>query len=254
VNREAQDTLLLLVGVMVVQVGVTDLHLRYVKPAMQAPLVLAGAVLTAAALVSIVRAHLRRPAPAAVPVKGPSPDHAEPPAPVDDRGHDHGHDHGGMPRTAWLLALPLLVLATVSPPPLGAYAAANGTQASIEAPTGALPPLPPARDGAVDLSLTEYVTRTLHAPETLAGVPLRLTGFVLPEEDGWSVARVALSCCAADGRAVRARVLGQEAPAADTWVEVVGRSRPATGEGRARVVPFEASSVRSVEAPAQPYE
>ena len=53
---------------------------------------------------------------------------------------------------------------------------------------------------------------------------------------------------------MRARVLGQAAPPTDSWVEVVGRARPATGEGRDRVVPFEASSVRAVEAPAQPYE
>jgi len=246
VNREAQDTLLLFVGVMVLQVGITDLHLRYVKPAMQVPLVVAGAVLTAVALASLVRTHRRRPAAVAVPVQ---------PSPSDHAGHGHaGHDHGGMPRTAWLLVLPLLVLTTVSPPPLGAYAAANGTQASIEAPATALPPLPPARDGAVDLSMTDYVTRAVYAPGSLAGVPLRLTGFVLPEDDGWSVARVSMSCCAADGRAVRARVLGQAAPPTDSWVEVVGRARPATGEGRDRVVPFEASSVRAVEAPAQPYE
>jgi uncharacterized repeat protein (TIGR03943 family) len=243
VNREAQDTLLLFVGVMVLQVGITDLHLRYVKPAMQVPLVMAGAVLTAVAVASIVRTQRRRPGRAAVPVQPSTSDHS-----------GHGHDHSGMPRTAWLLVLPLLVLTTVSPPPLGAYAAANGTQASIEAPTSGLPALPPPRDGAVDLSMTDYVTRAVYAPDSLDGVPLRLTGFVLPEEGGWSVARVSMSCCAADGRAIRARVLGQEAPPTDTWVEVVGRAAAPTGEGRDRVVPFEAQSVRQVEAPAQPYE
>jgi uncharacterized repeat protein (TIGR03943 family) len=245
VNREAQDTLLLFVGVMVLQVGISDLHLRYVKPAMQAPLVLAGVVLTAVALVSIVRSQVRRSPRRPVPAPSGPTEHAP--------GHD-AHDHAHMPRTAWLLVLPLLVLTTVSPPSLGAYAAANGTQARIDAPTSGLPALPPPRDGAVDMTMTDYVTRAVYAPESLQGTRLRLTGFVLPQEGGWSVARVALSCCAADGRAISVRVLGREAPPVDTWVEVEGRFAPPTGEGRDRVVPLEAASVRQVEPPKQQYE
>jgi uncharacterized membrane protein YcgQ (UPF0703/DUF1980 family) len=41
---------------------------------------------------------------------------------------------------------------------------------------------------------------------------------------------IAMSCCAADGRAVKVKVLGQRAPPADTWVEVTGTSVPAEAE------------------------
>jgi uncharacterized repeat protein (TIGR03943 family) len=217
-------------------------------------------VLAVIAVVSIWRAQRTSKAEEAERVVTPSPTEHVPggalqassePAHADEHGHSHAH----MPRTAWLLALPLLVLTIVTPPSLGAYAAARGTQASIDAPTASLPPLPPETDGAVDLSMTEYVTRALYAPETMEGATLRLTGFVLPEDDGgWSVARVAMSCCAADGRAVRVRVLDASSPGTDQWVSVVGRFSPPTGEGGARAARLTASSLQLVDVPREPYE
>jgi uncharacterized repeat protein (TIGR03943 family) len=258
VNREAQDTLLLFVGVMVLQVGISDLHLRYVKPVMQIPLVLSGAILAVIAIVSIVRSQ-RRGAREDDHVVTPSPTEHVPGGmlhAVDDPSHEdeHGHSHAHMPRTAWLLALPLIVLTVITPPTLGAYAAARGTQGTVDAPSVELPPLPPATDGAVDLTLTDYVTRALYAPDSLAGVDLRLTGFVLPEDDGWAVARIAMSCCAADGRALRVQVLGAQSPGADTWVAVQGRFRETEGEGARRIARLEATSVREVDPPREQYE
>jgi uncharacterized repeat protein (TIGR03943 family) len=227
-NREAQDTLLLFVGVMVLQVGITDLHLRYVKPQMQPFLLVAGAVLTALAVVSIVKSQRRR-------------------AQEPHEGHSH------MPRTSWLLALPLLVLTVVTPQSLGAYAAARGGTTVIDEPSDTLPALPDARDGAIDLTLTDYATRALYAPETLEGETLRLTGFVLPEEGDWYVARIALSCCAADGRPVKVQAVGGPAPAADSWVEAVGRYVPADADAR-NIARFEVTDLRAIEPPTQQYE
>jgi uncharacterized repeat protein (TIGR03943 family) len=255
VNREGQDTLLLFVGVMVLQVALTDLHLRYVKPQMQPLLVVAGTVLTLLAVVSIVRWQ-RGSREDAVVTASPT-EHVpggallaqvEPSSP-----DEHGHDHAHMPRTAWLLALPLLVLTVITPPSLGAYAAARGTS-TIDAPSGAIPPLPDAVDGAVPLTLTEFATRSLYATDSLRGARVRLTGFVLPEEQGWSVARIALSCCAADGRPVRVRTAGTPAPTADSWVTVEGRLTGTDGEGRTRVPVLDVERIQPVDAPVQQYE
>jgi uncharacterized repeat protein (TIGR03943 family) len=259
-NREAQDTLLLFVGVMVLQVGITDLHLRYVKPQMQPLLIVSGVVLTVLAVVSIVR--WQRGLRAGTVVTASPTEHVPGGAltaavdalpPSDEHGHDDGHDHAHMPRTAWLLALPLLVLTVITPPSLGAYAAARGSS-TIDAPRGEVAPLPAPVDGAVELSLTEFATRAVYAPDSLAGTPLRLTGFVLPEQDGWSLARIALSCCAADGRPVRVKAVGAQEPASDTWVTLEGRFNGVDGEGRKRVPKLAVDRVVPVEAPVQQYE
>lgn len=248
-NKDGQDTLLLFVGVMVLQVAITDLHLRYVKPQMQPLLIAAGVVLTVLAVVSIVRTQ--RGSRDTVVTASPT-EHVPggaPAASVDEHQHDHAH----LPRTAWLLALPLLVLTLVTPPSLGAYAAARGTS-TIDEPSGEVLPLPGPVDGAVELTLTEFATRSVYAPESLEGARLRLTGFVLPEDDGWSLARIALSCCAADGRPVRVKAVGAPAPAPDSWVVLEGRFAGVEGEGRKRVPVLEVAGVRPIEAPIQQYE
>jgi len=261
VNREGQDTLLLFVGVMVLQVGLSDLHLRYVKPQMQPVLIAAGVVLTVLAVVSIVRWQRGgRDGEDTVVTASPS-EHVPGGAlgvshgagPVPDDGAADGHGHAHMPRTAWLLALPLLVLTVITPPSLGAYAAGRASS-TIAAPTDAIPPLPAPRDGAVELTLTEFATRSLYAPDSLAGTPVRLTGFVLPEDEGWSLARIALSCCAADGRPIRVQTAGQPAPAADSWVMLEGRFSRIEGEGARRVPVLQVDRVVPVEAPVQQYE
>ncbi|MER6688603.1 TIGR03943 family putative permease subunit [Streptomyces minutiscleroticus] len=61
----------------------------------------------------------------------------------------------------------------------------------------------------------------------MAGRTLRLTGFVTRSDGGtWHVARLLVSCCAADARALKVEVRGAGAPAADTWVTVTGTWHP----------------------------
>lgn len=252
-NREGQDTLLLFVGVMVLQVGITDLHLRYVKPQMQPLLLVAGAVITLLAVVSIVRSvrGSRSPVVTASPTEHVEGGVLGSAVPHD--GPDDGHDHAHMPRTAWLLALPLLVLTLVTPPSLGAFAAARGSSVIAE-PTSEVAPLPAPVDGAVELTLTEFATRSVYAPDSLEQVRLRLTGFVLPEDGGWSLARIALACCAADGRPVRVTAAGAPAPAADSWVTLEGRFDGTEGEGRTRVPVLAVDRLQPIETPVQQYE
>ena len=255
-NREAQDNLLLLVGVMILLVALTDLHLRYVKPAMQPLLVLSGLVLVGLGALGVLSAYRSM-----GPEKRAEAEHAA--AAVHDgvgevTGHDgHGHAHH-MPRTAWLLALPLLVMALVTPSSLGSYAAERQSSV-VEAPTYELPPLPEPVDGAVELTLTDFSGRALYDPKTVAGVRVRLIGFATPAPGGgWTVTRMRLACCAADGRPVKVLVTGPAAtpvPERDTWVAVEGRFEPVpSADSELPVVALSADSVRVVPAPAQTYE
>jgi hypothetical protein len=97
---------------------------------------------------------------------------------------------------AWLLALPPLALVLIAPPALGAFAASRQPirpPAAIHPrPTGSsgpaapisgdsFPPLIPPGDGtAVPMALGEYLARDDQEPYTLAGVRIRLVGFVTP--------------------------------------------------------------------------
>lgn len=235
---DVQDTLTLLAGSTLLMVGLTDLHLRYVKPQMQPLLVVAGLVLVGLALRGTLRLvrELRGQAPAAA-------------------GDGHGHR---LPLSTWLIALPLIVLSLVAPPPLGSYAAAR-TDTRIAEPRVELPPLRAPRDGAVDLTLTDYYTRVLYAEDTLQGVRLRLTGFVTPVGGRWYVTRISLSCCAADGRPVKVLTSGAPAataPPADSWVEVEGvfTAPQAPSADEVPLPTLELDAVRPVEEPREPYE
>lgn len=246
-NRDAQDNLVLLVGATMLTVGVTDLHLRYVKPQMQPLIVLSGLVLLGLGL----RGLRRMTGEIAAARRG-----ADRPA-HDQDAHGHEHDHA-MTRTAWLMALPLLVLTLIAPPSLGAYAAAR-SDTTVAEPTEDLPPLPAATGGARTLTLTDYYVRVLYGPQSLQGERIRLSGFVVPVEGRWYVARMSLACCAADGRPVKVLVSGDAAgpvPPADAWVEVVGRyTAPQVPPGNElAVATLEVESVQRTARPANPYE
>jgi uncharacterized repeat protein (TIGR03943 family) len=192
----------------------------------------------------------------------------------------HGRDQDGHqphgPRVAWLLALPPLALVLIAPPALGAFAASRqavrspptnqispAQPAAASADAGLFPPLLPPSDGAaVPLTLAEYMVRDYEAPHTLAGVRIRLVGFVTPQRpgrDGYLLTRFAINCCAADATALKVAIHGDPVPRApDTWLEVEGRWQQRTG-GDPNQPAFEtpvllAESIRVVEQPSPPYE
>jgi hypothetical protein len=72
------------------------------------------------------------------------------------------------------------------------------------------------------------------APHTLAGVRIRLVGFVTPQQpgrDGYLLTRFALNCCAAAATAIKVAVRGDPVPRApDTWLEVEGRWQQRTSD------------------------
>ncbi len=167
----------------------------------------------------------------------------------------HGHDHRGAPRVAWLLALPVLTLALVAPPPLGAtFAARDSGRVAPPEEGSVFDPLPD--DGVVELEAIEYAQRAVYDQgRTLDGRTVELVGFVTPERGSsdWYLTRILMSCCAADGQALKIET--QDAPdvAADTWVSVTGRWVPSDGDG-AEVLPIiEVESVEEVAEPRDTY-
>ena len=210
-NRDVQDSVLALVGGTVLAVGLTDIHLRYVRPGMQVPLIVAGGLML---LVGLVDASRDR-----------TPKVVDPGEVGGEADHHAAPDEHGPPRTAWLLVLPVLVMMLITPGALGSFTADRQPSRPPDRSTVSFPPLPADSNGAVDLSLSSFTVRVAYSPETLAGRNARLVGFVSTQDDGWSVTRIGVSCCAADGVPVRVRVTGPAAgnpPPLDSWVEVVG--------------------------------
>ncbi|MFF4241495.1 TIGR03943 family putative permease subunit [Actinomadura geliboluensis] len=247
-NRHAQSLLLITLGLAAVWITLpTGEYLNYVRPGFRIPLLTAAAVLIALGVAGLVR----RPAPA------DHDDHGH-----DEHGHDdHGHDHSRGPRVAWLLGLPVLVIAVVAPPALGSYMASRGTGRA---------PAPPADSrqygeiavsvAPTQMSIGEYIGRAFQAqrgnPRALEGVRVRLTGFVTPRrEGGWYLTRMKIACCAGDAVAFRVIVHGVPQPAADRWVQVTGTwRRPPAGTPPTDEQAMDATQTVPIPRPEQPYD
>jgi uncharacterized repeat protein (TIGR03943 family) len=203
VNRQAQAVVLLLVGGAVLRASLTDMYLRYVKQGLRPFLIAAGLLLVIAAIMTLW--YEFRGARAS-----------------DDHGHDdHGHSHE--PWVAWLLILPVFALLLVSPPALGSYAASRSGTALQQ--VSDFPPLPPGDPAKI--SVLDYASRAVFDEgRSIGDRKVQLRGFVVKGADGRAyLARMILTCCAADARPVKVGLTGQ-APAdlkPDTWLDVTGR-------------------------------
>ena len=247
-NRLAQAVVLLLFGGAILRASFTDLYLRYVKEGLRPFLIGAGLLLVAAAVMTIWYS-----------LRGGGAGNEEHDGHAEHDDDDDGHGHHE-PRVGWLLILPVLGLLLVAPPALGSYAAGQaGTVAAAAPASGSdYPPLP-AGDPA-PIGLLDYASRALFdSGRSLTGRTLKLTGFITPAPDGKPMlARMVLSCCAADGRPIKLGLAGKapnEVPA-DTWVEVVGVYTAQKGKdpvNDAEVAYLEVSSWQEVPQPKQPY-
>jgi uncharacterized repeat protein (TIGR03943 family) len=247
-DRRSQAAIAFMVGAMALFLGRSDAALAYVKAGLQPLLVASGVVLVGLALAGVV---------------GPGFD-------------EHGHQPHGS-RVAWLLALPPLALVLIAPPALGAFAASrqpvrpppvlhprpSGPTGPAAPASDPFPPLiPPRDDTAVPMALGEYLARDDQEPYTLAGVRIRLVGFVTPQHggrDGYLLTRFAISCCAADATALRVAIHGDPVPRApDTWLEVEGRWQQRTSDHADQPASdtaiLLAESVRTIKQPSEPYE
>lgn len=161
-----------------------------------------------------------------------------------------GHEHRP-PAVAVLLVVPVVLLVVVAPPSLGSYYAKHASSSAGLARSSAYPPLQVDVDGTARASLVSVVGRALRGDD-VAGVPLRLTGFVSGRDAAGRVllTRFSVRCCAADATVSQVALTGIPAPADDTWWEVVGTVTSAPGE--LPVVAVTGST--PVDEPEDPYE
>jgi uncharacterized repeat protein (TIGR03943 family) len=251
VNRQAQAVIMLLFGGAILRASITDLYLRYVKEGLRPLLIVAGALLVAAAVMTLWY-DLRS-------TRSAEKDGAHAGEHADEHDDGHGHAHHE-PRVGWLLILPVLGLLLVAPPALGSYAAGQaGTILTAQNSGSDYPPLP-AGDPA-PITLLDYASRAVFdSGKSLTGRNLLLTGFVTPGPDGQPMlARIVLTCCAADGRPIKVGLTGGTPVSvpADTWVKVIGvyTNRTEKDSVNKAAVPYlEVSSWQEITAPKQQYE
>jgi uncharacterized repeat protein (TIGR03943 family) len=229
-RRDAQHVLLVLVGGVLVKIVLDGSYLRYVRPWSAVPVLLAGVVLITVAVIALVRDLRARPAAPA----------------TENESHGHGHSPDGRAGpAAWLLVLPVLALLLVVPPALGSAAlGGSGARAAPAVATPADEPLPPG--DAPGLGLLDVVSRTAGDPHgPLTRREITVTGFLVPAArtpppgtTGLDVARLVISCCAADASAVRVHLADPEGvlggagaggAEGDRWVAIRGRVVAGTG-------------------------
>jgi uncharacterized repeat protein (TIGR03943 family) len=258
VRRETTNILLVLVGGALVKITVDGTYLRYVKPTVKPWVLTAGIVMIALALAAIVRDIL---ADQTSPTQSTDGWHPAAPAttePVMTAAVTDGHHHSA--RWTWLLMLPVLAIFLISPPALGADSvlrAGNRTApAVVQQGSAAFPPLP--KEAAVPLSMSEFITRSVwDSSHSLTGATVALTGFVVHANGSDYVARLVITCCAADATPMKVALTGgQAAPLLnDQWIRVTGRLRAGSAtESNGYTPTLTVSGLTLVSAPADPYE
>ncbi|MBB5808332.1 putative repeat protein (TIGR03943 family) [Saccharothrix ecbatanensis] len=237
-RRETQNILLVLLGGALLKLALTGTYLRYVKESLQPWLILTGAVMVVLALVSVVRD-----------IRGGE----EHPSGIEHAGHEHGTS-----RSPWMLLLPVFAVFLISPPALGADTVNRSDRnAAQEAKaSNGFAPLP--SDEVIPLTISEFVTRTAWDDSgSLDDRTVKLTGFVVRKDGNVFVARLTISCCAADASPVKAKMVGQdfEALPTDQWIEATGRVVPGSATKESAFVPtFTVSEVVPIAAPEDTYE
>jgi uncharacterized repeat protein (TIGR03943 family) len=250
VRKDAQGVLLVLVGATLIKLALTGTYIRYVKAGQLPLLLIAGIALLVTAAVTLWQAVvIPRRTPTAV-VSGDEN--------ASVVGFDEAGEHGGS-RVGWLLVIPALALLLFSPPAIGSFQAdRNGTALGSQAPSGfaALPDGDPVR-----ISVLDYASRAVFdGGRSLAGRRVVLSGFVIPGPNGGTyLARMIVTCCAADARPIKVGLAGQLGGglAQGRWVEVEGTyiERSDRDPVNSETIPYlQVSSLREIAAPAEQYE
>lgn len=233
-SRETENALLLLIGVSTAIITLTGAFTRYVKPSLLPYLAATSVLLIGLALASIV-ADIRH---------GGGEEHAH---------HDHAHRRG----TAWLLLVPIALLAFVVPPAIRPQAA-SVSEVSTDVLRRAFPPLPDGR--TPEISLPDVLTRIAQdSAGTLDGRTVTVSGFTMRDGDRTDLARVVIICCAADAQLARIHLAGPAAAQLtgypeNTWVKVEG-TIPAgqSDSSRGSIPTMTALSAVRTDPPKQPY-
>jgi uncharacterized repeat protein (TIGR03943 family) len=198
----------------------------------------------------------------------------------------HGHRHSS--RAPWLIMAPILVL-LLAPPALGADAVSrsSGSQAvaGLQPVTGQVvtgdggyapndgagsapgsdtsggmtfPALPDTANPPLALKAT--VLRALYdSSGSVTKRPVTVIGFLTPAgtgfPSGYSIARIAISCCAADANALQLHVDGAAPFPTNTWVRAVVTAIPGSATTANNYVPsVKVTSIVTIAEPSDPYE
>jgi uncharacterized repeat protein (TIGR03943 family) len=216
-----------LLGTVLLRLTVTGTYRRYVREGMGPLLAVAGLVVLALGILTLVLVFRGRSRDAG------AGDHEE--------------------RIGWLLLGPIAALLLIAPPTLGSYGVDRAATVDIRAGASVFEPLSRG-SGPVDMTLLEFGQRAFdHAGASFNGEPARLTGFVVGADgDGFRLARYQIACCAADAAPVVIEVVGVygDPPERDQWVTVTGTFEPG-GQDLPRIA---ATGVEKIPAPRDPYE
>ena len=246
-SREAENTLLLLVGIATAMITIGGAFTRYVKPSMLPWLGLTAAVVIGLALVAMA-VDIRRGA-----AHGDHGDHGD----HENPGPHGDHTHRGS--VAWLLLLPIVVLIFIAPPALRPQAfPPSVTAVSTDVLRREFPPIPDGR--APEVAVPEVMVRAAQdTAGTLDNRLITVVGFTLREADGIDLGRVAIVCCAADARLARIHLRGPAAAEAaalpdETWVRVEGTVITDSADGDSTSIPtLEVAKVTPIDEPANTY-
>jgi len=242
VSRETQNVLLILVGGALLTIALNGTFLRYVKPSQQPWLIASGALMVLLALVAIGRD-----------IRGAGTAEAEP--------HDHSH---GRARSSWLLLLPVLTIFLIAPPALGSDVVSRSSASPVVAGSPrhdqivktVFPPLPAGTP--LEMRMADVATRAAwDATNSLDGRLISVTGFAAHDRGTVYLARLVISCCAADAVPVKVRLADPNSADLpdDQWFTMTGQIEPGSATPSNGYVPtFAVSSRHPVQAPADPYE
>jgi uncharacterized repeat protein (TIGR03943 family) len=275
VKRHLAGLIVTFVGAAILQVAASDTYLRFVRPGMRPLLLVAGTVLVLLAVVDVF-ADTKRPtgvdpdddtgdSPGDSPVERPGEDAALAAHEAAEAGHvhlgvvdaGHSHSHHRLPRVAWLLLVPVFCLLVVDPPALGAAAAARQSPVAAKPVEAQARGLPRSGDAATPVTLTvrDYSEWAVWDKESLRHHAFRLTGFVTPGKNGtWYLTRIGITCCVADAMAYMVEIRGQRQPPKNQWLQVTGMWAEPTKHPDGAIAAIDATSLRPITAPANPYE
>ena len=110
------------------------------------------------------------------------------------------------------------------------------------------------------MNLLDYAARAVFdGGKSIAGRNLKLIGFITKGPNGKPLlARIVLTCCAADGRPIKIGLTGDTVvdAAPDSWVEIIGVYSNVTGKDPVNKVDMaylEVKSWQQIQEPTQPY-
>lgn len=134
-----------------------------------------------------------------------------------------------------------------------------GTKAfASQRPTMSFPALPAGKDPT--LTIKDFVMRALYdGGGSVSNNDITVIGFIAPAGDGYaggfSLARMTISCCAADASPMRLHVVGTATYPSNTWVTAVVSAQAGTASAENDYVPtVDLTSMTQISQPPDPYE